>query len=260
MKRIIINSTLFIALIFAASCRRDNLPCINGKGSITTVTRTISDFKSVEFQTEGTVYISQGSNFEVKIEAQQNIIDDMQTELNGTELKIYNRHCIRNHDQIKVYITMPSLERVDLSGSGAIIVQSKFESDNMYVNVSGSGDIEIQDSIIANDVTVHISGSGNIKLLAYCTSFEGKISGSGNITASGSATNELLSVSGSGDLHLFDLLSSVSDVSISGSGNTEINVADNLDVSVSGSGDVYYKGNPTITSHNSGSGNLIHVN
>jgi len=260
MKKITTISSLLIFLLVAASCNRENFPCIKGKGSVQTQTRDVNGYSKIEFQTEGTVYITQDTFYSLKIEAQQNIIDDMQTELNGNALKIYNKHCLKNHEPIKIYITTPSLDGIDLSGSGNLIVSSKIEASDFDLNVSGSGNIELQDSILTNSISATISGSGSMKMIAACNSFTGKISGSGNITVTGSTSSEKFTISGSGNIHSFDLASLTSEITVSGSGTTEVNVADNLDVTVSGSGDVYYKGNPTINTHMSGSGNLIHVN
>ncbi len=260
MKRIISIYSLLILVIVTTSCRRENFPCIKGKGSVQTQTRDVSSYSRIEFQTEGTVYITVDTFYSMKIEAQQNIIDDMQTELNGNSLKIYNKHCLKNHEPIKIYITTPSLNGIDLSGSGNLIVSSKIEATDFDLNVSGSGDIELQDSLIANSVTSNISGSGSMKMIAVCNSLTGKISGSGNITVKGKTSSEKFTINGSGDIHSFDLSSLTAEITVSGSGATEINVADNLDITVSGSGDLYYKGNPTINSQMNGSGNLIHVN
>ncbi len=260
MKRIISICSLLILIIATSSCRRENFPCIKGKGSVQTQSRDVSDYTRIEFQTEGTVYITVDTFYSMKIEAQQNIIDDMQTVLNGNSLKIYNKHCLKNHEPIKIYITTPSLDGIDLSGSGNLIVSSKIEAADFDLSVSGSGDIELQDSLFSNSVTTTISGSGSMKLIAVCNSLTGKISGSGNFSVTGNTSLEKFTISGSGNIHAFDFFSHTSEVAISGSGNVEINVSDNLDVTVSGSGDVYYKGNPTINTHMSGSGNLIHVN
>jgi hypothetical protein len=48
-------------------------------------------------------------------------------------------------------------------------------------------------------------------------------------------------------------------IRISGSGNCEVNVVNNLFVQVSGVGDIFYKGSPTLTSDISGVGNITAV-
>ena len=50
------------------------------------------------------------------------------------------------------------------------------------------------------------------------------------------------------------------DVTISGSGDAEVTVSDDLDVKITGSGDVYYKGNPDLDVNITGSGEVINAN
>ena len=74
---------------------------------------------------------------------------------------------------------------------------------------------------------------------------------------SGSANQQHFDISGSGDIHAFGLPGKSANVDITGSGNCEVNVSDQLNVEISGSGNVYYLGNPSITTDITGSGNVI---
>jgi hypothetical protein len=83
------------------------------------------------------------------------------------------------------------------------------------------------------------------------------VSGSGKIYASGSASRVKTSISGSGKVLAADLQANSCEVRISGSGDVEINVKDQLDANISGSGSVSYRGNPgKVNSHASGSGRI----
>jgi hypothetical protein len=83
------------------------------------------------------------------------------------------------------------------------------------------------------------------------------ISGSGKISATGSSDKVKTSISGSGKLLAADFATKSCHVRISGSGDVEINVKDELDASISGSGSVSYKGDPSrVNSHSSGSGKV----
>jgi hypothetical protein len=65
-------------------------------------------------------------------------------------------------------------------------------------------------------------------------------------------------ISGSGDVKAFGFDAKKADITISGSGNVEVNVAESLEVVISGSGNILYKGSPAvINSQISGSGKLI---
>jgi hypothetical protein len=83
------------------------------------------------------------------------------------------------------------------------------------------------------------------------------VSGSGKVEASGTANEIKATISGSGKILAADLEVDKCEVRISGSGDVEINVKNDLDAQISGSGSVTYKGNPSrVNSHASGSGHV----
>jgi uncharacterized membrane protein len=92
----------------------------------------------------------------------------------------------------------------------------------------------------------------------YTTS---RISGSGSINLSGTTEKAKLSISGSGRYSADKLASGDYDISITGSGRSNIQCDGDLDVRVSGSGNVYYSGNPTsVNTRSAGSGKVRRAN
>jgi hypothetical protein len=234
--------------------------CINNNGAVVTVERQVAAFSSVSFGTEGTIYVKQDSFTSISIVADQEVINDMVTEVNGGELTIYNKHCLRNPEPITIYVTTPNLNGIKMSGSGNMYVTSGVSAQSFNITLSGSGTINCQQEIDAAGISSNISGSGSIDLIANCTNMNSIISGSGNITINGNSPTHVLNISGSGSIFSYGFITDVTNVTISGSGNAELFVNDLLDVTISGSGNVYYKGDATVTTHISGSGNVTHVN
>ncbi len=234
-------------------------PCINGKGDIVSENRALSGFTEINSEIEATVYITQGAEFDLRIEAQQNILDNIETDVSGNALEIHADHCMNNSEQIKIYVTLPVVTALDLSGSGAIIIQNKLNSPSLDLNVSGSGEITGLDSLITGSINLDISGSGNIQVIANTPILDASISGSGNLNLSGVGSTLNIDISGSGNYNGFYFTILTADIKVSGSGKVETNVASTLDVDISGSGDIYYKGTPAVTAEISGSGQLIHV-
>ncbi|MEM6807322.1 MAG: DUF2807 domain-containing protein, partial [Bacteroidota bacterium] len=101
-----------------------------------------------------------------------------------------------------------------------------------------------------------INGSGDISLDIRAEEIETTIKGSGDLLMLGSAELHTIKMDGAGNLESFDLLSSTSDIRISGSGDADLNVANELSVVIKGSGDVRYKGTPTVDADITGSGKL----
>ena len=92
------------------------------------------------------------------------------------------------------------------------------------------------------------------------TQIKADIFGSGKIKLTGIADDLDLGISGSGDYKGFSLEAITTEVQISGSGEVEVLVTDQLDVRISGSGDVYYKGFPELDIEISGSGEVVNEN
>ena len=106
---------------------------------------------------------------------------------------------------------------------------------------------------------------GPYELTYYITipTIEGvRNTGSGNVTVSDPISVDRMEISliGSGGFYGFPLTASRCQADISGSGNCEITVKENLDVVVDGSGSVYYKGSPIIHEDITGSGRVVDTN
>ena len=232
-------SVLAILPFLLVSCEDGFLGGISGEGEIVEGTLDVDEFDGFDLGIAADVYVSQGDEFGVVMEAQQNIIDNINTDnVSNGIWKIKNYTWVRNSKSIKIFITLPELTKVSLSGSGDIVGETPFtDIDRLDVSISGSGKIDLE------------TESSELFL---------KISGSGDIYLTGSTDLLDCSISGSGGIHAFDMITNRADIIVSGSGNTRVNVEEALDVSISGSGSVYYRGNPQVDSHISGSGNVRH--
>jgi hypothetical protein len=236
MKNLILVFGLVALFSFNAQAQNWWKSGISGEGPIVKRTLDLSSFDKVVLTNNAKVYLRQGSSQSVEVEAQQNIIDNLVKEVSDNTWKIRFDDPVRRYDGMKVYITIPSLTGVRLSGSGSIISENTFTGiDELGVSISGSGDIRL--SVEANMIDSHISGSGDIRL-------------------AGRTDKHGISISGSGEVEAYDLTSSSCKVRISGSGDCQIEVQEDLEVRISGSGDVNYKGRPRISSRISGSGDI----
>ena len=202
--------------------------------------RNESGFTGVSFGLAGNLYIKTGSGFDVTLEGNAGYLDDVETFVRDGRLIIRHERNFRfnfNNEKVNVYITMPEVDALSISGSGKAVVENGLKSDRMNLSVSGSGRIEIP-SLTADDMKCSISGSGDIAING------GKI---------GRAD---LSISGSGSYSGEDAEIEEFDAGISGSGNCSCYVTESLSASISGSGNVVYSGSPRINVRSSGSGRV----
>ncbi len=229
MKRGIILSALILAITATAGFA----------GSQSKETRDLKDFTKISYGVSGNLYITFGSEFKVVLEGERRDIEEIITEVSGDRLIIKKDNWRFNlHERVNVYVTLPELEGLGVSGSGNAEIKDALRTDNLNLSVSGSG------KIYTTDITV--------------TTFDCSISGSGNIIlgGSGSASKAEIGISGSGNYSGEPLKIGSAEIHISGSGNCRCNVTESLRASVSGSGNVTYDGNPKIDAHVSGSGKI----
>lgn len=231
---------LLPAAIIFSSCSYVGGKKVRGKGDVHTETRSVGSFSGVSTSGSFDIYVSSGTQ-EVKVEAEENLLQYIETYINDGELRIRTKDGfnLRPTKNVKVYVTNPAFNKIRSSGSGNIIGQNKIISnDKLDLGVSGSADINLE--LDAPEVEAEISGSGNLDLKGSTKKFETKISGSGNVRA-------------------MDLMSEETNVKVTGSGDVSVYASVKLVVRVTGSGDVRYKGNATVDSKITGGGGVSKV-
>jgi hypothetical protein len=267
MKRILTLLFVFAALVTSAQKKE---------------TRSVDTFTKIAFRVPGKVYVRQGTPQRVEIEGDKEMLEKIKTRVEDGKLTIGPEESDRwfnwdwnDDDRVTVYITVQNIEGLSVSGSGDMIAQTKITSNRLDLAVSGSGSLEAE--VDAGNVKLSVSGSGDLVLRGKCGNVESAVSGSGDINlnvnisdradfsisgsgkviASGTAKKLEVGITGSGKVLAsgFQVLSCLA--RISGSGDLEIHVIEELDARISGSGTVTYKGDPShVNSNASGSGSV----
>ncbi|UII32454.1 DUF2807 domain-containing protein [Fulvivirga ulvae] len=212
--------------------------CERGRGSIRTTTRDLPSFTGISNSMNADIYIRKGNNFEVSVQSNHNIVNDILTDVSGEQLYIETRKCLKDHNTT-ITVTTPSLRSIANFGSGSIHSADIWVTNNMKLSISGSGEVEMP--VDCDDLDVTLTGSGRFELSGYTEHLRSVISGSGNVNA-------------------FALHTSTCNVTISGSGDSFLHVDETLTGTISGSGNVYYRGFPAIDVAVSGSGRVINRN
>jgi len=201
-------------------------------------TRDVKGFSTIGFGIAGNLYIKIGPEFSVILEGDKDDLEEVVTEITGDRLQIkHERWRFDFRERVDVYITMPELEALGVSGSGKAQVLDEVRTDDLELSVSGSGNLITADLTVEN-LECRISGSGNIRL------------GGGN------AEDAEVSISGSGNFEGDEVKVETMEVGVSGSGNCRCYVTGSLEARVSGSGHVTYSGDPRIDARVSGSGRV----
>jgi len=218
---------LVLAVLLNFSCDLDSdnnfyyeNNCIDGQGVIVSETRVLTDFNRINSSIYADILLTQGSKEDIIIEAQQNILDEIETTVVNDELRITLNRCVDIPEAVKVYITIPEIQGLTLTGVGGFMAQNDFSLTDFDVTLTGTGDITLQ-------------GTAN--------------------------TFDIL-LTGVGDVNAFNLITEETNVNITGTGDVEVFVNDELNVTITGVGDVLYKGSPVITTNITGLGSVIDAN
>jgi hypothetical protein len=238
MKTIEKKSTLFLMLflsIILSSCAGSL------SGEVVKQERKAENFTGIVLAISGDVYLEQGEKFDVKIEADKDVIDRIETVVKDNILKIRAEKGLNlswSNPQIKVFVTMPVVEQLSVVGSGDIKAVSRIEAKSLEASVSGSGDVKIDD-LKVEKLSARVSGSGDIVL-----------------NGMDSAQYADIKVTGSGDISIQGVKFKNAEVSITGSGDSYLMVTEELTARIVGSGDISYSGRPLVDAKITGSGRI----
>jgi len=217
-------------------------PGESGSGKVVTETRKVTDFHAIEISYPGEIVITQGNAVSVKIEAEDNVLPGLKTQVKGNTLEIFykaeNGKHVNPTEAVKITIVVKELDDVQFSSAGELTIDG-LKTDKLDFDLSGAGKVTVSD-IETKSLRIDLSGAGSMEATGTADQLEMNISGFGSFDG--------------GDLH-----SQSASVNISGAGSATVWVDDELDANVSGAGSVNYYGSPsTLTKNVSGVGSVNH--
>jgi len=236
MKKIILIS--FIAIGALSSCHRR----LDGtSGPVTSEVRTTNTtFTAIHLQDNIDVYYTQDTVPSIKVEAGENVIGFIHTDIINGELVIFeSSNDVVNTKQIKVFVSEAALNSVDMEGAGDFV---------------GTG-------MTSTTFNLSMIGSGDASFNMIATTINTSQSGSGDLTITGTSINENVTMSGSGSLQARFMLANNVTITNTGSGNAVVHAIDILNATLTGSGDIGYYGTPTtVNTTDTGSGDIYDKN
>jgi len=217
-------------------------PGERGSGNVVTENREVTNFRAIEIDYPAEVLIEQGSQESLKIEAEDNLLPNLKTQVRNGTLEIFykreNGQHVNPTKTVKVTIVVKDLTNVEFNSAGELTIEG-LKTDSLDVSLSGAGNL-VLDRVEVNELGVNLSGAGSM-------------------TASGTAEDLDLNISGFGDFKGADLHGQVARVNISGAGSATVWVDDKLDAVISGAGSIRYYGSASVTRQISGVGGINHV-
>ena len=233
----LLRKTTFTALLLLAAGGAAAMGSLTGSGKLATEARVASGFTGIALALSGRVDVTQGDKESVSVTADDNLLPEIETVVEGGVLKIRwrDRVNITHSSSIRIAVTAKSIESLAVGGSGDI-VSAALRARDLKVSIGGSGNVRLY-SLTAAALTVSIGGSGDFTGEGAADSLTANVAGSGNIKAGRLAAQNVK-------------------VSVAGSGDATVWAKGDLNVSVAGSGDVKYYGDPAVKRAVVGSGSV----
>lgn len=211
-----------------------------GSGKVVSETRPVTGLQAIELSYPAEVVIRQGEVESVEIEAEDNLLAQLSTEVLAGKLVLANREAnwaqrVHPTQPVKILITVKNLTAIDFSSAGSLRVE-KLSTPELQVRLSGAGNLTLEE--LQTD-------------LLDC-----RLSGAGEIEANGSAKTLKLVISGMGSFQGAELTSQSVETRLSGAGSAIVRANLQLDASLSGAGSIDYYGDPQVSQTVSGAGRI----
>ncbi len=229
-----------VLALFFTSCQFDiNFgEGVKGNGNVESETRTVSaDFTEIK-ATEGLdVYVTQESEFSIRVEADENVIDLIRTDIKDNMLHIHAEENIGRCKSKKIYVSLPTVTKLHTTSGADLFGQNTIKADDIELKSTSGSDIKV--SVNANQVDCDTSSGADIRVSGTANALYADASSGSDIKA--------------GDLEVKKCVASAS----SGADIT-VNTSESLTAEASSGADIKYKGNPENVSKNKSASGSVH--
>ncbi|RZJ36160.1 MAG: DUF2807 domain-containing protein [Flavobacterium sp.] len=212
------------AALLASSCNM-NVKSITGSGNVITQNRNVSgEFYQLEVKNGIDVVIIQSDNTAITVEADDNLMEHIHTEISGNTLKItsdFNQY--NNVSSKKVILKMPKITSIEGSSGADITTTASVKGEKLKVNASSGTEIKLQ--LEVENIVCDASSGSKIRISGKALELETSTSSGSEIDCSGLLANEVTSKASSGS-------------------STEVHPIVSLDAEASSGGSISYAGDP----------------
>lgn len=228
-KLILLNLFALSSLMLITSCYfAGNL------GPMTDEERNVTDFDRLKVSSGIDVRLSQGNRHRVIIKANEDIIDDVESEvINGTLKLNVDRNWFRGGGTVKAEITFVELSSIDVSAGSDVESDGLLTFEDLEIEASAGSDLRL--NLEAYDVKLRTSSGSDANLKGAARNFEARASSGSDISAFGfEVENAVLECSSGSDVKAY--------------------VTHTMKVKASSGSDIHYKGDPELLEVNTSSG------
>jgi hypothetical protein len=238
IKKLIVPLALFILLgMFATvSFGCYNIPQDRSTGNFIKEERNVGNFTKLDIGGAFKVYLSQGDHEKLVIEADDDEIKEIITEVVGNKLRIYtDSDWGMNFHEMTIYVTFKDLDYIGFSGAVEVTGENTLNFTDLEMDVSGAAEIDME--IKADRFEAEFSGASEIDFRGSCKTGHFELSGASEFDAEGIEFQDL-------------------NIEVSGASEAKVWATGTLEIDASGASDIRYKGNPKVSIDESGASSV----
>lgn len=227
MKSNLKNSTFLVALIIMVGGCTFSTSNSNNSGDLVTDERSISEFSKLSIHGVFNLYLSQGNKESLRIEANEQTMDEITIRNVGEQLIIELEEDIEffDRDEINIYLTITDIDSFEFEGVG---------------------NIKTEEVLRLTDLKLRGDGVGNTKLEIEADRINAEFNIVGNVSLSGKVENIDLENNGLGNVDASDLKAQYMTLESNGIGNVEVHCEKEISITANGIGKVTYSGDPEV--------------
>ncbi len=224
-----------VIVVFSSTTVYAKRYSVRGNGNVEKEIRNVRSFDAIDVSSAFEVELTQSDEESLVIEADENLLDHIYTEVIGGTLKIYTRGNIRNINTMKAYISFKMIDEIELSGACEVKGMNKMKFESFVIDASGASEVDI--NFAASVVKLDLSGATEIRFAGF-------------------ADELYIDSSGASEIYAIDFEVKDCEVDASGASTIKIFVTENLEVEASGATTVRYKGKPAVDLDTSGASSI----
>ncbi len=210
---------------------------VDGNRNVVVQDRSIpDDFDSVKVSQGLDLYITQGNDVGLTVEADENLHDLIMTDVENGVLSIFTTENIRRAASKKIKLNVVNISAIKATSGSDVYSTNTIEAEELEVNCSSGADIRL--NVQTETLNCYSSSGSDIRL-------------------SGTTTMLIAEASSGSDIEADNLKAEISKVKASSGADISVNTSKELTARASSGGDIRYSGSPEkVNKSDSSSGSV----
>jgi hypothetical protein len=211
-----------------------------GSGDLANEKRQTLSFNRITVENVGYLFLQQGEEQSLLIEAEDNILPFVKTEISDNNLRVgfgaeYALRLVRPSKPVRVFVIVRDLRQLTVKGGSEVEGNNLIKTDYLEINLEGDGKLHL--NVEAGEVRVRLKDQAG-----------GEIKGKTGV--------QIIRIEGDGQYKSKDLDSEEANIYIEGDGKALLKASSILNIEINGGGVVEYYGDPALQQKISGSGRV----